>query len=171
MRLFLVGLVATLASVASADLAWWIEIRIEPIGTQFRGLPVTDLSTPLKRLTLLSCQSPSPTFTKEQCAEIRNNGGRFEYTGDLNGDGRDEVLNIGVAERIDGSLIGVLIISDVDSPTTNQVLPLGINGFHTLWSSGAKIDFYPCMECDGGKTLRWDSVKKQYFLEPHPEYG
>jgi hypothetical protein len=27
------------------------------------------------------------------------------------------------------------------------------------------------MECDGGVTLRWDSSKRRYFFEVHPEYG
>lgn len=165
-----VTLLTICASVSAFEYAWWVTARIEPLGTSYDSVPVEKLRTPLKRLTLFTCEGAAATFTTEQCSEIRNNGARFEVVGDFNKDKRIDVARVGVAELKSGGLVRVLLIGPKGRPREHQVLTLPENGFSALFEEG-QLAWYLCMECGHPGDVKWDAAKKEYVLEWGEDYG
>jgi len=145
-------------------------VLIEPKGTKYEGVPVQNLATPLKALTLLSCASSAATFTPEQCAEVKANSARFEVIGDFNKDKTTDIARVGVAELKTGGLVRVLLIGPKGKPKQHQMFTLSENGFSTLIGDDP-LAWYQCMECGHGADIKWDATKKEYVLEWGEDYG
>jgi hypothetical protein len=173
MRLLLAALaLASSAALAGSTLSWWLTIRLDPLDTTYRGLPVSQLSEPLQRFSPLSCDSSAKQFTPAQCAEVKSNDAHFQAIGDFNDDGEREIAQSGVAKLPNGSLVRVLIISNQSSPEINQLFFLPDNGFSVIYlDSDGALSWNECMECGHAVEIRWDASTKTYVVEVPESYG
>lgn len=165
-----ITLLTVCASISAFEYAWWVTVRIEPRGTKYDGVPVEQLRTPLKRLTLLNCEGRAATFTAEQCSDVKTNGARFEVVGDFNNDKKIDVARVGVAELQSGGLVRVLLIGPKNSPKQHQLFTLPESGFSALYEHG-RLAWYLCMECGHPADIKWDAATKEYVLEWGEDYG
>ncbi len=157
--------------MASPVFAWWLTIRIEPTEAVYRGIRVEKLSTPLSRLSLLSCQSAPRQFTEEQCEEITINQARFHIIDDFNHDGKSEIAEVGVAVAKDGTRIRVLIISEEHNPKKNQIFSTPDNGFSLVYLDEGRLYWNTCMECGHAEELHWNRKLNRYELLAGEQYG
>lgn len=145
--------------------AWWVTKRFVPMEATYRGLPTRDLSTPLERMSVLSCAPDAGQITSDECQEIAGNHGRFRVTADINHDGVNEVVETGVATTVDGAEVKVLVISALDDPSKNQVFTAEEAGFSAIFRFAEGLRWYPCMECSiGGQLIVWDNTQHAYTL-------
>jgi predicted nucleic acid-binding Zn ribbon protein len=165
-----VTLMTVCASISAFDYAWWVTVRIKPLDATYDGVAVETLRTPLKSLTLFNCEGTAPTFTTEQCSDVKENGARFEVVGDFNNDNKTDVARVGVAELKSGELVRVLLIGPKGKPKQHQVLTLHENGFSALVEEG-QLAWYQCMECGHPADVIWDAAKKEYVLRWGEDYG
>ncbi len=157
--------------LAASTLAWWLTIELQARETTWRGLAASALSTPMKRLSPLSCHRESDQFSASQCQEVRANKMRFRVSGDFNGDGRQEIAETAVAQLEDGALVSALIISSRQDPREHQVFYFRGNGFSVLYLDGNHLEWNDCMECGHAISIRWDSKRRTYLEVAPAEYG
>lgn len=152
------------ATQPPVNFAWWVKLEIEPRGESYVTVPVTSLDPSIKKLSLLTCDAPEPTFTLEQCSDVATNGARFEVEGDFNGDDKNDIARAGVAEKHDGTLISVLLIGPAHEPTGHQVLTVPGNGFSALHIQSG-LWWYFCMLCDNGGRVVWNPIQRMYEID------
>jgi len=131
---------------AIAEYTWWITIRLEPQNTYYHEIPSESLSPPLKRITIFDCNSPAPTFSEVQCSDVRKNKAQFEISGDFNNDNKIDIARVGVAEELDSSLVGVLLIGPAEESSAHQIFTYPDNGFSALYLDEGILKWYQCME-------------------------
>jgi hypothetical protein len=99
-----------------------------------------------------------------QCAEIRISGTQFEIEQDFNRDGKVDLAQTGVAQKRDGTDVGVVVISERDNPRKNQVLEVSANGLLVLTYYAETLVAYSCIECDVGYHIVWNASTRRYQL-------
>ena len=164
MRRAVLALSLTCSLALAGAAAWWVTVRVEPKSATYDGAAVDTLTTPLKALTLLSCQGSVVTFTPEQCADVKKNGARFEVVGDFNKDGTTDIARVGVAELQSGGLVRVLLIGPKGRSKQHQIFKMPENGFSALYGEGP-VTWYQCMACGNGAEIKWNAKKGRYFLD------
>lgn len=150
-------------------LSWWLEDTVPATGTRYREMPVSQLSVPLARLSMLSCGGTTPSFTATRCAEAKANGAEFSTTEDLDGDGLTELLETGVGITPKGDKVAVLVISDSTNPSRHQVFLREGEGFSGVFRFDESLSWADCMECSiGVATIKWDARRGEAVLEARP---
>src|SRR4051812_48833695 len=108
---FLIFGFTTKLSRAEELIAWWITYSFEPISTSVVNTVANKIDKNFELISLLSCNS-FPTFTKEQCAEIKSNNISLSIIGDLHGDGKSKNWYVAVAKSKNSHYYSALFATD-----------------------------------------------------------
>jgi len=183
-RIALAALVAALATAALATAAlataaqaqgfvtmkpgkeaWWLRASFNPAGTEVRGIPVAQIKKGWCKATEFSdAVIGKDVLAQDDAAKTMTQTG-FSFSAESNFDGSKtkQVATVGVYQTCGGKKGAFVLIADQG---TNKVRFVSATETDTQFAviGWNRNDIYisSCLECDGGRTLRWNPKKKAF---------
>ena len=155
--------------------AWWMDAEFAPSGTTVLGEPMEHFSEDICAATSMADVEipigPEGSFAAETVRDDPGLG--FSLSADMDRDGTQDQIEVGVFRSCDGSSHRYLAtrFNPVDEAPIRHFLPFhGPPGFSVLaaWPDGG-VSVFVCLYCDHGWTLDWDG--ENYILTPDWESG
>ena len=156
--LLAVAFVACCAVPVSAyDYAWWLTVEFAPTKSAIESIPLRDLDPSWTAASRLREDDlPPEAFVRGE--SLRDHGGSFEVSADLDGDRKAEKALVGVYRAISGEVGEFLLILDGGHHGRWKKRALfttaGKAGFSVLFYRNKRLLWASCMECDSSCEVR-----------------
>ena len=178
-RILFAALVVALATAAHAQQpfatvvpgpeAWWLRTSFNPMHTEVRGIPVAKIRKGWCKATEFTrALMPKKEMEEEKSGQLMDEVGlAFSFTGNFDRSKTKQVALVGVYQECAGNKGSFLLIVDAGTQKVRFVSTTpGEHQFAILSVHENDIVLSPCMECDGGKVLRWNAKTKAFRWVP-----
>jgi hypothetical protein len=154
---------------AKASYSWWVTYTLEPTDTHFQNIKANEFFPEFDKIKILSCDI-APTFTKEQCADIKKSNLHLSITSDFNSDGKKETWHTGVAKNEDGMYFKFFFALDKNKKLI-QAIPQTSKtpGFSIFVANDSNFLWAMCMYCGDLGYIKWSG--KKWLLDWAGDYG
>jgi hypothetical protein len=155
-------------TLKSGPEAWWLRASFNPTGTEVRGIPVKSIRSNWCKATEFTPDNMKDLLAMEQAGETMKEAGlAFAVSGNFDRTKTKQVALVGVYQECGGKKGSFLLVIDEGTNKLRYVDPMpGEEQFAAVGANKNDIIFTPCLECDGGITLRWNAKKKNFAVVP-----
>jgi hypothetical protein len=151
-------LLLLLPITAMANDAWWVGFSHYPYSLSYDGIKANSYNENFSHIEIFTCDNYK-IFSKAQCNDIAEGGGKFQIKGDFNNDGQNELWNIGVAKYKNGKYpyANVILIRNSENKRIIKVLTIELEepSFAIFFHNKKSISLYFCMDCDDSADIIW----------------
>lgn len=136
--------------------AWWVDIAFSPDQVVVSGLPVSRFNSQWKTAKALTHKTLIGKISPEDQAQFKASKFKFSARGDLNKDGRQDRVFVGIYRKKDGTEGRFLSIFQNGSLVKTFERD-GMPGFSALLLSDGELRWYFCLECGEYESLAWNN--------------
>lgn len=142
--------------------AWWYAIEFDPVSADINGVPVDKVNPAWTRASTLTAEALGLHVSEEGLVQYETSGLAFELRADLDKDGTNEEVFVGVFETGTGAVGRFLAVTENGVLVQHFEHP-GSAGFSALVARPDEVRWYKCMECGEYESLSWSG--RSYVLE------
>jgi hypothetical protein len=150
------------SDAAQAQAKWWYDIQFTPVSDSVFGLAADEIDARWQYASTLTLEDLTERITAKDVNAFRESEFSFQTAADLDQDGIDELILVGVYADQDGATGRFLTILR-EGALAAKFAEGGGAGFTALMKIDGDVRWYKCMDCGEFETLRWTG--EAYVLE------
>lgn len=129
---------------------WWSDLNIEPKQEKLNGLTPAYFSKSWVYATFVSFSDIKALVSESDYQQLLNSRYSFAKVIDLDGNGKDEAIRVGVYKTKDNKK-GIFIAIFEEENLIKVITDNTAHDFSALLTKDGDIRWYHCMECDDFK--------------------
>lgn len=149
-------------SKAHSPNAWWLDIEFKPTKRVLNGVPLERFNKDWMYGEILSSIDLSQKISPEEVKEFNSSRFSFEKRVDINRNGKQERIVVGVYQRHNGEQ-GRFVAIFESNKLLKTISEDGTAGFSALLVDKGQIYWYFCMQCGESHKLIWNN--NDYFID------
>ena len=142
--------------------AWWLNAKIKPVTMMLNGLAPEQLDPDWVYASFLSYSDIKALTDEAGYQKFLNSRFSFAKVIDLNGNGIDEAVRVGVYTD-NKQQEGVFLVIFEDDTPVKVMADSNSQGFSALLLDNGELQWYRCLECKNYERLVW--AGSSYSLE------
>ena len=148
-------------STAHSLNSWWLDIEFTPTKRVLNGVPLKRFNKGWMYGELLSSIDLSQKILPEEVKEFNSSRFSFEKRVDINRNGKQERIVVGVYQRHNG-VQGRFVAIFEQNKLLKTITEDGAAGFSALLIDKGQVHWYFCMQCGDGYKLIWSD--NDYYI-------